>query len=199
VITKIIPVDDSKLVTRTPKAEVLKFVLDELDAAAVILPRKEDYAAADKGRVTKAAAKALKARVLLYQGNRMQDVVTICEDLMNNQTANGIYNTLQANYSAVFSPTNELNSEVIFDLPYIAAVRTYAEPSRMIPISAGGNNENYNAPTQELINSYIMLNGKSIGEAGSGYDENDPYVNRDPRLVATIVYHGDRLELITDI
>jgi len=46
------------------------------------------------------------------------------------------------------------------------------------------------APTQELVNDYIMLNGKAINEAGSGYDENNPYVNRDPRLTATVVYDG---------
>jgi hypothetical protein len=33
-----------------------------------------------------------------------------------------------------------------------------------------------------------MLNGKAISEPGSGYDENNPYANRDPRLRATIVY-----------
>ncbi len=37
-----------------------------------------------------------------------------------------------------------------------------------------------------------MRNGKAINEAGSGYNENDPYVNRDPRFEATIVYHGYR-------
>ncbi len=188
-LTNIISVEDSRTAKRTPKADVLKFVLDELDAAAAALPKKEDYAAADKGRVTKAAAKTLKARVLLYQGNRMAEVATICEDLMNNQSVNGTYNTSQTSYASIFSSTNEYNSEVIFDLPYTVGVRTYDEPSRMIPISAGAqNSENYNAPTQELVDSYIMLNGKAINEAGSGYVESDPYVNRDPRLTATIVY-----------
>lgn len=188
-LTNIVSVEDSKNAKRTPKADVLKFVLDELDAAALVLPKKEDYAAADRGRVTKAAAKALKARVLLYQGDRMAEVAAICEDLIDNQTTNGTYNTMQASYASIFASNNEYNAEVIFDLPYIVNVRTYDEPSRMIPISAGAqNSENYNAPTQELVNSYIMLNGKAINEAGSGYDENNPYVNRDPRLTATIVY-----------
>jgi hypothetical protein len=46
------------------------------------------------------------------------------------------------------------------------------------------------SPTQELVDDYIMLNGKGIREAGSGYDENNPYANRDPRLTATVVYDG---------
>ena len=188
---KVDDVEASRVIKRNPRADVLAYVLNELDAAAAALPRKEDYAATDRGRVTKAAAKALKARVLLYEGNKMADVVTICEDLINNQGVNGAYSTLAGTYASVFSSANENNSEVIFDLPYIVNVRTYDEPSRMVPISAPAqNSENYNAPTQELVDSYIMLIGKSIKEAGSGYDENNPYVNRDPRLTATIVYNG---------
>lgn len=187
-LTKVISPDEASLVSRTPKADVLKFVLDELDAAVQALPKKEDYAIADRGRITKGAAKAFKARVLLYQGNRMAEVAAICEDLMNNKAVNGNYD-LYPSYAALFSdPTKEYNAEVMFDLQYIPSVRTYDEPSRLIPISAGGAGENYLAPTQELVDSYMMLNGKAINETGSGYDENNPYVNRDPRLTATIVY-----------
>ena len=194
----VISIDEAKVITRAPKAEVLAFILAELDAAIADLPKKEDYAAADKGRITKAAAKAIKARVLLYEGNRMADVVAICEDLMNNQAVNGSYSLVTASapphyptpYSNVFSPSNEYNSEVIMDLGYVINARTHDQLGRFIPISAGGNSENYLAPTQELVDSYIMTNGKSIKEAGSMYDETDPYANRDPRLKATIVYHN---------
>ena len=187
-VTKVMTPEEANVVSRTPKAQVLKFILDELDTAATVLPRKEDYGANDKGRVTKGAAKALKARVLLYQGDRMAEVAAICEDLMNDQATNGAY-ALYPDYSALFSdPSKEYNSEVMFDLGYVTGVRTYDELSRLIPISAGGAGENYLAPTQELVNSYPMLNGKGISEAGSGYDENNPYINRDPRLAATIVY-----------
>jgi len=55
------------------------------------------------------------------------------------------------------------------------------------PLSTGARSNNL-APTQELVDSYIMTNGKAITDAGSGYDENNPYVNRDPRLSATVVY-----------
>ena len=58
-----------------------------------------------------------------------------------------------------------------------------------IPLSVGGRVNGF-APTQELVDDYIMMNGKAINEAGSGYKEDDPYINRDPRLTATIVYHG---------
>jgi len=43
-------------------------------------------------------------------------------------------------------------------------------------------------PTQALIDEYIMTNGKGINDAGSGYLENTPFVNRDPRLESTILH-----------
>jgi hypothetical protein len=180
--------DEAKAATRAPRAEVLQFILEELDGAASVLPTNTQYAAADRGRITKGAAKALKARVLLYEGNRMAEVAAICEDLMNNQAANGTYN-LVPRYQDVFSPSNENNSEVMLDLQYVDIDRTWGEYFDFAPLSAGARTNNM-APTQELVNSYVMLNGKRIDEAGSGYVETNPYVNRDPRLNATIVYHG---------
>lgn len=180
--------DEAKTVSRTPKAEVVKFITDELDAVAGVLPTNVQYNANDRGRITRGAAKALKARVLLYQGNRMAEVAAICEELMNNQPANGAY-SLVPKYEDIFSPTNEYNSEVILDLQYVPNLRTWGEYIDFAPLSAGARGNNM-APTQELVNSYVMLNGKKINEAGSGYDEATPYANRDPRLAATIIYHG---------
>lgn len=185
--------DEAKTIARTPRAEVLEFILSELDAAAAVLPTKSQYAQADLGRITKAAAKALKARVLLYEGNRMAEVAAICEELMNDQSANGAY-SLVPKYEDIFSPSNEHNSEVILDLQYVPTNRTHGEHIDFVPISAGARGNNM-APTQELVDSYVMLNGKSIDDAASGYDELNPYANRDPRMTSTIVYHGSKFKL----
>ena len=179
--------DEAKQVTRTPHADVLKFVTDELDAAAAALPTRDQYGTADRGRITKGAAMALKARVLLYEGTRMADVASICEALMNDQGANGNY-SLFGSYESLFRST-KYNSEVIFDLEYVLNNRMWGDYIDFAPITIGARGNNL-APTQELVNSYIMTNGKAITDAGSGYDEANPYVNRDPRLTATIVYDG---------
>ncbi|HEY4207448.1 MAG TPA: RagB/SusD family nutrient uptake outer membrane protein [Puia sp.] len=181
-----ISADQAKTMARTPRAEVLQFILDELDAAAAALPTRDQYAAADRGRVTKGAALALKARVLLYEGDRMADVVSICEQLMNNQAQNGTY-SLYGNYAELFQSSSKYNPEVIFDYAYVLNTRMWGDYIDFAPLSVGARSNNL-APTQELVDSYIMTNGKGIHDAGSGYDENDPYVNRDPRLSATVVY-----------
>ncbi len=183
--------DQSKTIARSPKATVVAFILSELDAIIPDLPSKDKLPASENGRITKGAALALEARVLLYQGNRMQDVVTVCEKLINDQADYGTY-ALVSNYSDLFSdPTiNKTNNESILSLQYVPlTTRTWQDFWDFAPVSVGGR-VNAMAPTQELVNDYIMLNGKGITDAGSGYDATNPYVNRDPRLTATVVYDG---------
>ena len=180
--------DEAKVITRSPKATVIQFVLDELDAAIAALPAKEQLAATENGRITKGAALGLKARVLLYEGNRMPEVVEVSEQLMNNQGVNGQYG-LVANYSSLFSDPalNKNNNEALLSLQYVPAIRTWGEFFDFAPRSVGGRVSGM-SPTQELVDDYITLNGRGIREAGSGYVESNPYVNRDPRLTATVVY-----------
>jgi hypothetical protein len=47
-----------------------------------------------------------------------------------------------------------------------------------------------NLPLQNLVDDYEMDNGKAITEAGSTYDANNPYLRRDKRFYATILYNG---------
>lgn len=182
--------EEAKVIPRSPKADVVKFIMSELDAAIADLPSKDALPAAENGRITKGAALALEARVLLYQGDRMADVVSICEKLMNDQGTYGTY-TLAPSYSALFSDpsVNKNSNEVILSLQYVPTVRTWQDFWDFAPRTVGGRVSSM-APTQELVDDYIMLNGKGINEAGSGYVEANPYVNRDPRLTATIVYNG---------
>jgi hypothetical protein len=184
-ITTEISVGDAAGLTRTPRAEVLDFVLKELDAAAADLPLNSAYAAEDRGRFTKGAALAVKARVLLYEG-RWADVTAVTEQLLSGQA--GTY-SLFSSYSGVFSPSNEGNSEVMLDLQYLFPSRTYSEQRFFIPRTEGKLICAI-APTQELVNDYLMANGKAINDAGSGYNEATPYAGRDPRLTATLVYDG---------
>jgi hypothetical protein len=182
---KDVTLSDSKTLVRKPQAEVLAFVRSELDAVAEILPAKEKYADTDKGRITSGAAIAMKARTYLYS-NDWANVASTCEKLINSDTY-GKY-SLFSSYEGLFLPANENNSEVILDLQYVPSLRTWGNYYDYAPLSVGAR-VNAMAPTQELVNDYLMLNGKDIGEANSGYNETSPYKNRDPRMTATVVYH----------
>ena len=182
---KDLTLSETQTIARTSKADVLSFVRSELDAIIPLLPAKSDYAVVDKGRITSGAAVALKARTYLYD-NDWANVITTSE-LLINSTKYGEY-SLFTSYPGLFLPQNEYNSEVILDLAYVPSVKTWGNFYDLAPLSVGAR-LNSMAPTQELVNDYIMLNGKPIKASGSGYVEDDPYVNRDPRLSATVVYH----------
>ncbi|MDD7455098.1 MAG: RagB/SusD family nutrient uptake outer membrane protein [Bacteroidales bacterium] len=180
-----ISVEESNTIARTPKANVINFVRTELNEIAEILPTKDEYSTSDKGRITNGAAMMLLARTYLYE-NDYENVAGICEKFMSGQY--GQY-SLFPDYSGIFLPQNEYNDEVILDIGYTDELRTWMTMYDGIPLSVGGRINSF-APTQELVDDYIMSNGMAITEQGSGYEEDDPYVNRDPRFKATIVYHG---------
>lgn len=48
-------------------------------------------------------------------------------------------------------------------------------------------------PTQNLVDAFPMANGYPISDPNSGYDEQNPYEGRDPRLAAYVVYNGSTL------
>ncbi len=177
--------EEANSIARSPKADVLAFVRAELNEIVTMLPAKGEYNASDNGRITQGAVMTLLARTYLYENN-WSNVASICEDIINGDY--GQYE-LFPSYSGLFLPENEYNNEVILDLGYTLIQRTWSEFYDAIPLSVGGRINAF-APTQELVDSYIMKNGKPINDATSGYDENNPYANRDPRFGATIVYHG---------
>lgn len=174
---------EAQTLTRTSHAEVVQFILDELDDIIPVLPKNTQLTQAERGRITMGAAAALKARVLLYE-SRWEDVIETTEDFM--AMTYGQY-SLFPSYEGLFQAANEYNSEDILSLQYVPIDRMWGEFFDMAPISAGAR-LNALAPTQELVDSYVMLNGKKINESGSGYNENNPYTDRDPRLTATVVY-----------
>lgn len=176
---------ESRRISRTPKEEVMRFVHNELSEVANILLKNDELPVEGRGRVTCGAAVALNARAYLYENNWAK-VKEACEKLMDSSLF-GRYGLFE-DYGDLFLPENEYNQEVIFDLQFVPEQRTWGNMFDLIPLSAGAR-LNVMGATQELIDNYLMINGKGINDADSGYDENKPYENRDPRLGKTIVHH----------
>ena len=59
------------------------------------------------------------------------------------------------------------------------------------PPSLYGNG--YMNPSQNLVDIFPMANGYPINDAASGYDANNPYAGRDPRLGKYIFYNGSTI------
>ncbi len=54
-------------------------------------------------------------------------------------------------------------------------------------------------PTQNLVDAFPMENGYPITDARSGYSADEPYMDRDPRLTAYVVYDGATIGPYTSV
>jgi len=80
------------------------------------------------------------------------------------------------------------------DIPEIlwrnnAGTGTWFEENHFPPSLNGSGQLN---PSQNLVDAFPMASGFPA-TAENGYDENDPYSNRDPRLTAYVLYNGNDL------
>ena len=170
---KDISLAESNTIGRTSHEAVVAFILKELQEIMGDLPKKEELTLDERGKITRGTALMLMARVYLYESN-WQKTAQCCQELMSGQY--GKYE-LFPSYSGLFETKNEYNNEVIFDYAYVPSLRTWGELWDMVPLSKGGRLIN-TAPTQSLVDNYIMLDGKSIHES-SEYDPAHPYQHRD--------------------
>ncbi|MBD8487351.1 RagB/SusD family nutrient uptake outer membrane protein [Echinicola sp. CAU 1574] len=162
--------------TRTPVDQIWDFISSELTEVANILP--SGYSDPnDKGRVTKGAALALKARAMLC-AERYTEAATAARQVMDLN----VY-SLYPDYAELFSYEGQGNSEVIFDHQYSKDIFSYPfyQQNGPLGINAQGNM----AVTRNLVDAYPTVNGLPI-TMDNTYNEFDPYRNRDPRLAATV-------------
>lgn len=181
-ITKEITLAESRNVKRNPVSEIWDFISNELQAAASDLPLTQS----EKGRVTKGAALALKARAMLH-ANRFKDSWQAAEEVIGLN----VYQ-LYSSYENLFSYGAEGNSEIIFDRQFVKNVQSNNVFFLTTPNGVLAKANSF-VPVKSLVDEYEMRNGKTIQEAGSGFDPRNPYRNRDPRLGYTIYTLGSIL------
>lgn len=108
-------------------------------------------AAADLGRATSWAAKALLAKVYLTE-NKKAEAIPLLLDVKNNSGF-----SLYPTYADIFSTANEMNSEIIFAVRYKAPGLGIGSPfpNMFAPLSSGsavvlGDGDGLNYPTAEF-------------------------------------------------
>jgi len=155
---------------RDNKEKVIEQILTDLTEAAKVLPTS--YKGSDIGRITKGAALALKARVLLYEG-RWSEAAAIAEEVMGLNEYD-----LFPDYRHFFSAGNKHNVEVVFNVEF-------KSPEFLSSYDHNSYTLNRPAPLKELVDCFLMTDGKSIKDSRL-YDPENPYENRDPRLHQSI-------------
>lgn len=187
--------NDDMMLSRNTYEECMDFVLEELDKAIDLLPCKHD--SKNFGRATKGAAMGYKARALLYMAsplhNTTHDVkkweaaaIAAKEVIdLTDENGNPVYG-LDADYGNLF--LNSQSPEIIFHKLFNNERATYIQMTELP--SGYGESWASSCVTQELVDAYEMKNGKLPSEVGSMYDPQNPYVNREPRFYASILFDG---------
>jgi len=182
VIKTIATISGGQSVTRNPIAEIWAYINTELDACASALPLTQT----EKGRITKGAALALKARALLYQ-SKWSEAAAAAKSVMDFNKY-----SLYPKYEDLFSTVAENCGEIILDKQFIKDIYSNNAFKYLGPFSQKNANSTF-VPTKKMIDSYTMANGKSITDPTSGFDKDNPYENRDPRLKFSVFVKGSKL------
>ncbi len=188
--------DDNLNVPRSKTSECIAAIANDLDSAAAYLP--VSWPASDLGRVTKAAALAVKGKALLYWASPQFNITNNSSRWADAYTANkAAYDTCIANGYSLF-PTyanifvSEDNKEVLLVRKYNTSAGQGTNTENITrPFSESNAGGGSNQPTWNLVQAYTMNNGLPISNAASGYSATQFWLGRDPRFNATIAYNGD--------
>lgn len=166
---------------RNTAEEVYNFVIKDLDKAASLLPLKQT----EVGRATKGAALAEKAVISNFM-NKYDVAEKAAKEVMDLN----VY-SLFPDYSKLFLPESENNKETIFDHQYLENAKDDYLGSEIDQYFAPQMMGGWEAvsPTKDFVDLYECTDGKSITESPL-YDDDNPFVNRDPRLECTILHDG---------
>jgi len=182
----------------------IRFIVNECDSAASVLP--DNYADDDLGRATKAAALALKSRVLLYAASdlfndpswasyshpelislvdsksrqaRWQDAANAAAEAITSLTGAGY--AIDASYTNVFR--SYTSKEIILAKRY-GSSNSFETTNYPIGYYLGNSG---NTPTQNLVDDYEMKTTGKPFSWDNSVEAANPYSNRDSRLGYTIL------------
>jgi hypothetical protein len=201
---KVFNINDNLSLPRNSFADCINYIVSECDAVkdSLITAYPLPSAASDNYRATKGAALALKAKVLLYAASPLYNSATNSDPLVGYTDYSAARWTQAANAAGAVINLGTYKLDSVFKNVFLT--QNDEEIIFMRPNNSGHDIESKNAPpgfsaaigsgvtspTQELVDAFPMANGKPITDPTSGYNPNNPYVGRDPRFAATILYNG---------
>ena len=211
-VTEVLDVNDNWTLPRNTFQDCLDQINKDLDSAIVKLPlswtdNPNDpnynlvFGKQNLNRVNGTIAKAIKSKVALLAAspafnNSTFDITKYTEAAKlagKVIVANGGITSLNAQGHLFFDDDNDpFTTEILWRNDYL--VNNTLEALNYPPSLFGSGNVN---PTQNLVDAFPMLNGYPISDITSGYNPLNPYLNRDPRLKAYIIYDGNKMNTTT--
>lgn len=212
------PLDNPEKFPRASYDQMVEFIVREANLAAEGL--EGTYGSEHIGRIRKGAAIMLKAKTyywaaskrfqnieksyLGFKSDRSNEMLEKCAESYEELFALPDHSLIEitstekdkivAQYRAIFMTKH--SKESIFEINhnnegkgdgnlFVSNIDLYSRSC-----GEGGTYCGY-CPTQNHVDQYRMSdNAKMIGEAGSGYNAQNPYVGRDVRFYANVLYDG---------
>lgn len=199
--------------------ETAKRIAEDLEKAIQLLPKSWDETGPGQklgnnaGRVTRGAAYGYLGKNWLYAASPLMngmetgdysryntELAKKAADAFNEllKLAEEGYYGLQTwedyhkNFWTMAANENLLGKEWVWGHPYYKKSGAASRGEHTLT-ALGGTNTGYAPPTLELVNKFGMANGLPINAAGSGYDPNHPWDNRDPRFYYSLVLDGEKI------
>lgn len=199
--------DPDMLVARNSFEECVKFIADECDSAISLLPAVQE--GSNRGRATKYAAMALKSRILLYAAsdlfNRAGNSEAAFGYVGGDRTArwtlarNAAKAIIDSAKFDIYKPTAdpvENLTRVFMDKDNIETIWVKYFSKELLGTDHdkyngpnGYHNWGGNVPLENFVEGYQMADGTPFSWSNPAMAAK-PYVGRDPRFYATILYDG---------
>lgn len=181
-ITRTLTLEESFEVVKSPKREIIQFVIDELTDATNNLPRYNDMPSGEFGRASKQAALAYLGRTQMAD-RRFGEAAATYKTVIDFGD-----NLIDPDYVTLFNGKNEQSKEIIFTMPYIEDLFGNGLQQNAGPAIIGG--WHIVNPLGSLVESYEFDDGTPFDFADSRYDPADLTKDRDPRLSYNVLVNG---------
>jgi len=183
---------------RASDEEIYAFIVSDMTEAYALL--EGSYSGSDAGRATKWAALAMRGKAHLW-AEKYGDAAADFKEVMEKSDR-----ILLGDYHTLFRVTGNNNSEVIFDVQYVAEKGYGIATDRNYGNAMGATSGSQRTrPTPKLVNAYEMIDGTPFDFSNFTNAEGEPFnpdnpadwndeasvralfENRDPRLHQAIV------------
>lgn len=181
--------------------ECVQFIYDDIERGFALLPL--DFTNTDdidstrtlgqvnRNRISGRILKALKSRVALYAASQAFGPTVEKWEAAADASSyllKAIGGTAGMSASGETFYLSQTDADIIWRRDP-QAINTWERQN--FPPSLFGNGQTN--PSQNFVDAFPMANGYPISDAASGYDENNPYSGRDPRLTHYVIYNGNKI------
>lgn len=188
---------------RNTYQECVAFILKDLDAADALLPLNYNATlSTDNGRATQGGSKALRSRLLLYAASKLNNPSNdLSKWKLAADAAKAVMDLNEYSLQATYADILNVPTSTEYIMMKIRGPRSIDGMLLDFAMSPGsGGAQGQLNPTQNHVDLYEMrTTGRPITDPVSGYVAATPYLNRDPRLAANVLYNdipwqGRRIE-----